>query len=108
MKQPVTQDKLDEFVSRYYTYRSNELYRRFGEAVESEPITYDIGKKYIRIVVGSSAYMFIERATGDIYKSASWKAPAKGARGSIWNPDCDIGDDKPCDLYGGNLYANRG
>lgn len=54
--------------------------------------TYSIdsgGQKYIRIVqktklgTGRSVHCFIDAATGDILKAASWKAPAKGARGNL-------------------------
>lgn len=47
------------------------------------------GLKYVRITVqmGSQlmVYCFVERSTGHILKAASFKAPAKGARGSIYN-----------------------
>ena len=46
------------------------------------------GSKYIRIVrttFGSkSVHCFLD-ADGNIYKSASWKTPAKGIRGNINN-----------------------
>lgn len=49
------------------------------------------GKRYLRIVRGDgvqrSVYCFVERDTGDIYKAAGWKAPAKGVRGSIFSED---------------------
>ena len=48
------------------------------------------GRKYIRIVKANphkSAYCFVDRATGDILKAAGWKAPAKHARGNIFNDD---------------------
>lgn len=51
------------------------------------------GIKYTRVVqeanLGAhrSVHCFIERETGKIYKSASWKAPAKHARGNIWDDD---------------------
>jgi len=44
------------------------------------------GRKYIRIVIttfGSSAVHCFLDAQGNIYKSASWKTPAKGIRGNI-------------------------
>ena len=48
------------------------------------------GIRYIRIVRTSggqrSVYCFIERVTGNILKSESWKRPAKGVRGSIFAP----------------------
>jgi len=54
-----------------------------------EPI---FGKKYAKLIksenhggniVGRSAFCFIDLATGDILKAASWAAPAKGVRGNI-------------------------
>jgi len=47
------------------------------------------GRRYIRIVADdgtqSSAWAFIDTTNGDILKPASWKAPAKHARGNIYN-----------------------
>jgi hypothetical protein len=72
------------------------------------------GRKYVRIVVqqmkddgtkqeyGRSVYCFVDVATGDIYKAAGWAAPAKHARGSIWNDNCDVGT--KCNVFGGGLY----
>ena len=51
------------------------------------PIDYQVetGKKYHKVVFidggGSrSVHAFIDKQTGEVYKSASWKAPAKGVR----------------------------
>ena len=51
------------------------------------PIDYQIesGKKYHKIILvdggGSrSVHAFVDKKTGELYKSASWKAPAKGVR----------------------------
>jgi hypothetical protein len=51
------------------------------------PIDYKVetGKKYHKVVFidggGSrSVHAFIDKQTGEVYKSASWKAPAKGVR----------------------------
>lgn len=42
------------------------------------------GRKYIRITRDRSAHCFVERATGLIWKAASWKAPALNfPRGNI-------------------------
>lgn len=55
-------------------------------------IVEHVGQKYIKIItVGGngtsrSVYCFLDYA-GRIYKAASWKAPAKWARGSIFDPD---------------------
>lgn len=56
-----------------------------------------IGARYIRIVrrnsadeKSGSAYGFIERTTGNILKPAGWKAPAKHARGNIFQDDLGL------------------
>lgn len=42
------------------------------------------GRKYIKVEKGTSAYCFIDIATGDVLMAASWRAPAKHARGNIY------------------------
>ncbi len=45
------------------------------------------GKRFARITRKNygqkSVHCFVEVATGDIYKAASWNAPAKGVRGNV-------------------------
>jgi hypothetical protein len=72
------------------------------------------GRKYIKVVreeycennpskIHSSVHTFIEVSTGDIYKAASWKAPAKnGARFNVVNDNANL--IAACDPYGGYLY----
>jgi hypothetical protein len=48
------------------------------------------GKKYIKIVSeddtgGRSAWGFVNMGSGDVLKAASWAAPAKHARGNIFD-----------------------
>lgn len=53
------------------------------------------GAKFVRIVMdsnpggqyGRSVHAFVDLATGDLYKAAGWKAPAKGVRGNIATAD---------------------
>ena len=56
------------------------------------------GPRYLKVVAsvrsllaaglkGGYAYCFIDRATGDLLKAASWATPAKGARGNLFKPD---------------------
>ena len=47
------------------------------------PVTFSMsfGKKYIKIIQeDTSVHAFIDKKTGDVYKPASWKAPAKHVR----------------------------
>jgi len=58
-----------------------------------EEIIAQYGKKNAKLVAfnpstkGKSAFGFIDLATGDILKVASWNAPAKGIRGNIFKED---------------------
>lgn len=45
----------------------------------------DFGKVRVRIVHDGGARAFVDYATGDIFKPAGWKAPAKHARGNIYS-----------------------
>ena len=53
-------------------------------------VEFETGRKYIKVVkcrkfeTGREVYCFIDKATGDILKPASWSAPAKHARGNIF------------------------
>lgn len=76
------------------------------------PIDYVIesGKKYHKVVFvdggGSrSVHCFIDKQTGEVYKSASWKSPAKSVRYDlrlITDREYVL---KNCDWSGGYLYA---
>ena len=44
----------------------------------------ETGRKYHKVIMNAagsrSVHCFIDKQTGEVYKSASWKAPAKGVR----------------------------
>ena len=46
--------------------------------------TFESGRKYHKIIMNAngsrSVHAFVDRKTGEVYKSASFKAPAKGVR----------------------------
>ena len=58
-----------------------------------ESLSAGEGGRYIKITrnregqVGDSAYAFIDRTNGDVLMAATWRAPAKHARGNILAPD---------------------
>ena len=65
----------------YHLQRIDEL--KNGEC----PIDYVIetGKKYHKVIMidsskNRSVHCFIDKKTGELYKSSSWKSPAKGVR----------------------------
>ena len=86
------------------------------DAIESSNTVYtqwemEVGRKYVKVISylvsggerlnGRSCIMFVDKNDGAVYKSASWKAPAKGIRfsisGLVDNPDI-------CDQFGSFLY----
>ena len=74
-------DRCDVSYAPYHQQKIEELKNGIS------PIDYEIesGKKYHKIVFidggGSrSVHAFVDKKTGEVYKSASWKAPAKGVR----------------------------
>ena len=76
------------------------------------PIDYVIetGKKYHKVIFidggGSrSVHAFIDKQTGEVYKSASWKAPAKGVRFDLRLIEQREWLFENCDWAGGYLYA---
>ena len=42
-----------------------------------------------RILRDRSAFAFVDKKTGDVLKPASWSAPAKHARGNIFDESTD-------------------
>jgi len=71
-------------------------------------LSAEYGRKYIKVMQhtstspGRSVYMFIDKKSGAVYKSASWKTPAKGIR--FWIDQLANQPDI-CDPYGGFLYV---
>ena len=86
------------------------------DAIESGHSVYtqleiEEGRKYIKIwsylvgpegrLYGRSCWMFVDKNSGECYKPASYKAPAKGVRYLI----TQLADNpETCDPYGSFLY----
>lgn len=77
-----------------------------GEGVYQ--FTYEKGRKYARIVMHTpqrSAHAFVDMNTGDVYKSASWKSPAKnGVRYNLLDDKSREEMYRRADFAGGYLY----
>ena len=69
----------------------------------------ETGKKYHKIVMNArgsrSVHCFIDKQTGEVYKSASWKSPAKGVRYDLRIIEQREDVLANCDWAGGYLYA---
>ncbi len=84
---------------RQYAIRGHQRFAERGESVEyhqrcidelksgKTDVDYEIetGKKYHKVIMitsgmSRSVHCFVDKNTGEMYKSASWKSPAKGVR----------------------------
>jgi hypothetical protein len=52
-----------------------------------DSIGYKKGRRYIKVTRGGSVHCFVDTTNGDVLKAASWRAPAKHARGNIYDND---------------------
>jgi hypothetical protein len=68
----------------------------------------ETGRKYYKLVHRDrhqrSVHCFIDKTTGDVLKSASWSAPAKGSRFNLLNDFSRKLCYNLCDWAGGYLY----
>ena len=67
------------------------------------------GRKYLKIVYDDgnqrSVHAFVDKKTGDVYKPASWNAPAKGVRFNLLDDSQQEWLMENADWAGGYLYA---
>ena len=73
------------------------------ELLESKPVA--ASAKYVRVIKGGAIYCFISLETGDIFKPAGYKAPAKGVRGNIFAEDNGV---NCAGVYGISYMTNKG
>lgn len=79
---------LSELIAFFNTASADHMAKYFPN-LEPDTYEFDGGRKYLRVVAtrdggGRSIHCFIDSETGDVYKPATWKAPAlNGARYNI-------------------------
>ena len=98
--------EIEQFASRVQEMVNKHFEERFPN-LEPPTVTVKFGRKYAKVIKESSTgalgrtqksvYGFVDAHTGDIYKAATWKAPAKHIRGSIF---ADDGGMSSCTPYG--------
>jgi hypothetical protein len=70
----------------------------------------ETGRKYHKLIMvdsggGRSVHAFVDKKTGELYKSASWKSPAKGVRYDLRLIEQREWLLEHADWAGGYLYA---
>ena len=86
--------------------------RQHGQWSKEKKTTYfhfKINKKYTKIIQtdhgNDSVHAFLENETLDIYKAATWNAPAKDARYNLFRDFDRVLE--VCEPNGGYLYKSR-
>lgn len=94
----VTDDVVQEWLAGAQKIVTNYRDKQFPTLSLPE-LSLEEGPRYIRVVRTDGpqrgAHCFIDRTTGDILKAASWKAPAKHARGNLGDEKKGLGSMGP-------------
>ena len=73
-------DRCDASYAPYH----QECIEKLKQGTSDYEFTIESGRKYHKIIMNAngsrSVHAFVDKKTGSLYKSASWKAPAKGER----------------------------
>ena len=92
MNQTEFNDALVSYVEGVQDIYNNHFAQHYENSVP-DLIQIEGGRKYVKISHTSdggngqkSVHSFINTENGDVLKPASWKAPAKHARGNIFSP----------------------
>jgi hypothetical protein len=91
---PAVVEKVDEPQGRDFNSALNAFVKDCQSKVDSEftfkkVLSIQKGSRFVKLVSNDnsqrSAWAFVEIATGDVFKVASWNAPAKHARANIYD-----------------------
>lgn len=82
--------RLEEWVASCQRIINAHFEKNYAGKLAPYKLTIRKGKKYVKIIQnehdnGGSAWAFVNMHNGDILKPASWSAPAKHARGNIFD-----------------------
>ena len=88
-------------------YHAQRIEQIKTEGVDDE-FYLETGRKYYKLIhrsgISRSVHCFIDKTTGDVLKSASWKSPAKGVRYNLLDDNSRELCYSNCDAFGGYLY----
>lgn len=95
----ITKEQLDQAVNMYVAgvqAKMNAYWQEMNFKHAAPPqITWEYAPKYIRVwrieQSSKSIHTFIDAATGNVLKAASWKAPVKNnPRSNVFDADCGM------------------
>jgi hypothetical protein len=98
-------DRCDVSYAPYH----QECIEKLKQGISDYEFTIESGRKYHKIIMNAngsrSVHCFIDKKTGEVYKSASFKAPAKGVRYDLRIIEQREWLFENADWAGGYLYA---
>ena len=99
--------KIEKWVWQLCRSLEQNYQLRYPNSNTSVTFTMQFGRKYIKVIQDdSSVHAFIDRNTGEVYKPASWKSPAKIVRYDLRliSDRAKLHDPNFTDWAGGYLY----
>lgn len=87
---------LSTFIEGCFCIHQDHL-ARLAPNVNPDTFSHTTGKRYVRVIresipgSGGSVHCFVDRTNGNVLKAAGWKAPAKHARGNIFDEHNGLG-----------------
>ena len=83
---------MDAHTADYFNSAEFDDMREFAErSISTKKAAIDARRKFFVITRDGSVVAFIDKESGDIFKPASWRTPAKGVRGNVNNADAGMG-----------------
>tara|TARA_B100000427_G_C15409765_1_gene551472 strand:+ start:566 stop:919 length:354 start_codon:yes stop_codon:yes gene_type:complete len=100
-------ERIEKWVYVYTQSLEENYSKRYSNS--SDPVKFDIekGRKYLKVKqVDGGVHSFVDRKTGEVYKPASWRGPAKYVRFDlrVINDRQKLHDPNFTDWAGGYLY----
>ena len=99
--------KIEKWVWQLCRSLEQNYQLRYPNSNTSVTFTMQFGRKYIKVIQdNSSVHAFIDRQTGEVYKPAGWKSPAKIVRYDLRliSDRAKLHDPNFTDWAGGYLY----
>ena len=99
--------KIEKWVWQLCRSLEQNYQLRYPNSNTSVTFTMQFGRKYIKVIQdNSSVHSFIDKKTGEVYKPAGWKSPAKIVRYDLRliSDRAKLHDPKFTDWAGGYLY----
>jgi hypothetical protein len=89
----------------------NQCLQQIADGTYDFGYKYEIeeGKKYLKVIMiahgSKSVHCFVDKNTGEVYKSATWKSPAKGVRFNLLDDTSREECYRLANWAGSHLYA---